>query len=217
MNRLIITILMLCIGFARTVKAEDTDLSTIDNVIYVTSNSVDAGTNTTLSVCMKNTAPVRGFQFWLYLPEGVTVVKNSKNKIQISLTADRLEEDDDHTISASEQSDGSILILCGSEYQESFLGNDGEIATLQVTAPDNMPMGDYPVVLRMMKLTETDIARFYTADNVRSTLTVKNTATNISSLSTVAGGTIYNLSGQRISRPQKKGLYIQKGKKLIVK
>ena len=217
MNKIIIPILMLCIGFASTVKAEDTDLSTIDNVIYVASSSTEAGETTNLSICMKNTAPIRGFQFRLYLPEGVTVVKNSKNKIQVSLTADRLDEDDDHTISASEQSDGSILVLCGSEYPEHFKGNDGEVAKLSINVSSKMPCGDYPLLLKNLKLSETDISKFYETETVESTLTITSETTSI--LSTKKENqTIeyYNLQGRKIESPSK-GIYIIKGKTLIVR
>jgi len=172
MNKNLIFVLMLCIGFASTVKAEDTDLSAYDNVIYVASTSVEAGTNATLSICMKNTTSIRGFQFRLYLPEGVSVVKNSKNKIQVSLTANRLDEDDDHTISASEQNDGSVLILCGSEYPENFIGNDGEVATLPINVSSSIAEGNYPILITNIKLSETDISKFYETPEVVTTITV---------------------------------------------
>lgn len=208
---------MLCIGFASTVKAEDTDLSTYDNVIYVASTSVEAGSNATLSICMKNTVPIRGFQFRLYLPEGVSVVKNSKGKIQVSLTANRLEEDDDHTISASEQSDGSILVLCGSEYPENFIGNDGEVATLSINVANNMAEGIYPILAKNIKLSETDISKFYEAEIVESTLTITSETVGVENIKrTIANEDYYDLQGRRVKLPSK-GVYIANGKKLVVK
>jgi len=57
---------------------EGTDLSAYDNVIYVAPQTVtasEAETTITLSICMKNTAAIRGFQFDMYLPDGVTAKK----------------------------------------------------------------------------------------------------------------------------------------------
>ena len=63
-------------------EVEVTDISTMNNVIYVESMEEMNGSQATISLKMKNTAAIRGFQFDLYLPEGVTVVKSSKGKIQ---------------------------------------------------------------------------------------------------------------------------------------
>lgn len=157
-------------------RARSTYLSTKENVIYVEPLTADAGTQTTLSIQMKNTAPIRGFQFDMYLPEGFTAVKNAKGRIQGSLSEGRLPDDDEHTLTIQEQADGGIRFLCGSQYDETFTGNIGEIATLQVNIAEGMPSGNYPIVLKNMRLTETDISKFYDSDDVETTLRVSGGA-----------------------------------------
>ena len=151
---------------------ELTDISTINNVIYIEPMEARTGTQATISLKMKNTAPIRAFQFDLYLPEGVTAVKSAKGKIQGFLSVGRLPDEDEHTLSFSEQPDGAIRFLCGSEYDETFTGNDGEIATLLVNIADNIADGDYPIQLKGMKLTETDISKYYETALVQSKLTI---------------------------------------------
>lgn len=153
-------------------RAKSTDISTKDNVIYIEPLTADAGTQTTLSFKMKNLAAIRGFQFDLYLPEGVTAVKNNKGRIQGSLNEERLPEGDEHTLTIQEQADGAIRFLCGSQYDETFIGNEGEIATLQVNIANGLVSGDYPIVLKNMRLSETDISKFYDSDNIETILTV---------------------------------------------
>ena len=172
MKRIIVPLLLLCMGFASTMKAEDTDLSIYDNVIYMASGSVEAGTNATLSICMKNTASIRGFQFDLYLPEGVEVVNQSDGQIQASLNRNRLSSNDQHTLYSSEQNDGSIRFLCGSLENEYFMGNEGEMISLDLRVDRDMSAGDYSVYLRNIKLTETDIRKTYSALEVSSILSV---------------------------------------------
>ena len=157
-------------------KWVNTDVSANNNVIYVEPFAVTPGTPTVISIKMKNTAEIRGFQFDLYLPEGVTVVKNSKGRIQGALSVGRLPEDDDHDLTFSEQADGAIRFLCSSQYDETFTGSDGEIATLQVTVAENMADGNYPVLLKKVKLTETDISKFYVTEEVETTMSVLTTA-----------------------------------------
>ncbi len=154
------------------VNNPDTDISSMNNVIYLNKVEASADSQINLSIRMKNSAAIRGFQFDLYLPEGVTVVKSAKGKIIGSLSEGRLGEDDEHSLTLSEQGDGAIRFLCGSLYDETFTGNDGEIATLTVKIAEDMSDGDYPIILRNMKLTETDINNYYQTDYVKSTLTI---------------------------------------------
>ena len=151
---------------------DDTDISQLDNVMYIENVEANAGSTLTLSVKMKNTANIRGFQFDLYLPTGVSVVKSVKGKIQGSLSADRLPEEDEHQLTFSEQADGAIRFLCGSQYDETFTGSDGEIATLQISIAEEMEDGDYAIILKNVVLNETDISKFYETPVVKSTLTI---------------------------------------------
>lgn len=152
----------------------DTDISSMNNVIYLNKVETSANSQINLSIKMKNNVGIRGFQFDIYLPDGVTVVKSAKGKIIGSLSEGRLPEDDEHSLTLSEQGDGAIRFLCGSLYDETFTGNDGEIATLTVKVAEEMNDGDYPIILRNMKLTETDINNYYQTDYVKSTLTIKS-------------------------------------------
>ena len=110
---------------------------------------------------MKNTAEIRGFQFNLYLPEGVTIAQNTKGKPLASLSSGRRGEFDEHTLSVGKQDDGSFLFLCGSLSEDTFLGNDGEIATVTLNISTNIAKGEYPVIIKNQKLTENDISKYY--------------------------------------------------------
>ena len=217
MKRFLFSILMICIGFANIMRAENTDLSAIDNVIYVASQEAAPGNTLTMSICMKNAAPIRGFQFDLYLPDGVTAVKNNKGRYVSSLNSDRLEDDDEHTLTIVEQDDGCIRFLCGSQYDENFTGNEGEIVTLSVLISESIADGKYPVILKNIKLTETDISKYYETESVESTLTIVTTTTNIKAINQEKGNNEWhNLQGQRVRTPRK-GINIINHKKVVVK
>ena len=151
-----------------------TDISQIDNVIYIIKEEGHAGAQLVLPVQMKNSAAIRGFQFDLHLPEGVTVAKNNKGRILASLNDGRREVDDEHALTVAEQEDGGIRFLCGSQYDETFTGNNGEILTVTLNIAEDMEDGDYPLLLKNIKLTETDISKFYETAEVKSTLTVSS-------------------------------------------
>lgn len=172
MKKFIIPILMLCLGYAGMMRAANTDISTLDNIIYVEPFNAAAGAQVQVSIKMKNSAAIRGFQFDLFLPDGVTAAKSAKGKILASLTENRLPDEDEHTLTLSEQGDGSIRFLCGSLADETFTGTDGEIATLTINIDGGVANGNYPVYLKNMKLTETDISNFYETESIETTLTV---------------------------------------------
>ena len=174
MKKYLYLLFCICLGYVGQIKAANTDISTMENVIYISPLSAAAGTQINLSVCMKNSVAIRGFQFDLYLPEGVTVVTSGNGRIKGGLSNGRLPEDDQHTLTLGVQDDGAIRFLCGSQYDETFTGSDGEIATLSVNIAANMAVGEYPILLKAIKLTETDISKFYETALIKSTLTVSS-------------------------------------------
>ena len=174
MKRLI-TLLMLCICIANFAKAEVTDLTGNSNVIYIKPATAKAGETVKVSVNMKNTAAIRGFQFDLYLPDGVTIAVNAKGKTLVALSAGRLGEDDEHSLLVAKQEDGCYRFLCSSMYEETFLGNDGEIATVTLDIPAGTADGVYPIVIKNQKLSESDISKYYETETVETTLTIGST------------------------------------------
>ena len=154
---------------------EVTDISQMDNVIYIEPTEERTGTEATISFKMKNTAAIRGFQFDLVLPEGVTPVEEDGEYVYW-LNADRAPKKAGgqfyHTLEVTKQADGSYRFLCGAQADKTFKGNDGEVAVMKVNIADDMKEGDYPIILRNIKLTETDISNYYQTDEVITKLTI---------------------------------------------
>ncbi len=197
-----------------------TDESDAENVIYVENVSGSKNSQIELSVRMRNASDIRGFQFDLYLPEGVTIANNAK----ASLSSDRLAAGDAHTLMVNEVSDGAVRFLCSSMNDESFAGGDGEIANLTVNIADNVANGDYDVVVKDAIMTETDISRSYEADDIKSTLTVldQTGVETVTADDERRDGTIYTIGGQLVGKKSttsqlRKGIYIRNGKKIVVK
>ena len=160
----------------RLQKRVNTDVSALNNVVYITPFETTSNSETQVSVKMKNTVGIRGFQFDLYLPEGITAKKDGNNRIVCSLNNGRKPNGDQHTLTMSEQPDGAIRFLCGSQYDETFTGTDGEIATLTISVAADVEADNYPIYLRNMKLTETDINNYYTTDEIETSVTVTGPA-----------------------------------------
>ena len=195
-----------------------TDESDAENVIYVENVSGSKNSQVELSVRMRNASDIRGFQFDLYLPEGVTIANNAK----ASLSSDRLAAGDAHTLMVSEVSDGAVRFLCSSMNDESFAEGDDEIATLTVNIADNVANGDYDVVVKNALMTETDISRSYEADDIKSTLTVldQTGVETVTADDERRDGSIYTVDGQLVGKKAttsqlRKGVYIRNGRKFV--
>ena len=155
-------------------EIELTDISQLENTIYLEPHDIRTGSQSTLSFKMKNNVPIRGFQFDLYMPEGLTTATSSNGKVLASLDATRLPEGDEHQLTISIQDDGAIRFLCNSQYDENFATGDDIVLTLKVDVSEDMPEGDYPIDLKKIKLSESNINNSYPTSLVRSKVTVSS-------------------------------------------
>lgn len=191
MKRIFFAIMMMALGL--TVNAETTDITSIDNVLYINDVTADAGKQAKLSVKMKNMALVQTIGVYVTMPEGVTVATNARGQYMITLSNERTDSDC-HSLSKS-CVDGVYRVGILGTAGLPFDGNDGEVFTITVNIPEDMLAGDYTIEMTEMELTDTS-NKSYTTESVKSTLTVQSTATGISSVSIDDASNIYNISGQ---------------------
>lgn len=191
MKRIFFAIMMMALGL--TVNAETTDITSIDNVLYINDVTADAGKQAKLSVKMKNTVLVQTIGVYVTMPEGVTVATNARGQYMIALSNERTDSDC-HSLSKS-CVDGVYRVGILGTAGLPFDGNDGEVFTITVNIPEDMLAGDYTIEMTEMELTDTS-NKSYTTESVKSTLTVQSTATGISSVSIDDASNIYNISGQ---------------------
>jgi len=153
------------------VVEEDTDISQIDNVVYITPFEAYGGDEVTLSIKMKNNVGIQTVQFDMYLPEGVEVVEDEDEFELIELSTERTTARKMNQFSVVQTSGGAYRVLINSTGGYTFDGNDGEIATAQIKLADDITPGDYPMIFRDIVLVTTSSEGFET-DYVKFTLTV---------------------------------------------
>ena len=136
---------MICLCLALFAKAEATDVSQIDNTIYAESMSCAAGSSFTMSVKMKNTVAMTGFQFDLELPTGVSVATDADDFYIIELSEERTTAARTNYFDNALQKDGSIRIMASSTKNFTFSANDGEVATIKVNVANTVADGKYPI------------------------------------------------------------------------
>ena len=149
----------------------DTDISQIDNVVYMESTEVSAGSEETLSIKMKNTDGIQTLQFDLYLPEGVEVLTDEDDFELIDLSTERTTARKMDQFSVQRMSNGAYRVLINSSRGYTFDGTDGEIATVQVGISETMTPGNYPVIFRDIVLVNTSSVGYET-DYVKCSLNI---------------------------------------------
>ena len=132
----------------------NTEVSGLANTIYLEPFSAVYGQTVEVSVRMKNSIAATGFQFNMYLPEGVSVVKDADGFCDVSLSTARTTAIKTNTFDASTVSDGSLMVLAASTKNFTFSGNDGEVVRLKLAVSKDLPEGEYPIVFKNIEITD---------------------------------------------------------------
>ena len=141
------------------------------NTVYMDDMEVMTGMEETLSVKMKNEVPMEGFEFDLYVPEGVTVATDGDGFPEVYLSTERTTARKTNSFDAIFLSDGGVRVQAASTNGSAFSGNDGEVVTVKVNIGADMAEGDYTVLLKNIVLSGTD-AVSYPTEQMSSTLHV---------------------------------------------
>lgn len=159
---------------ARVAALEQTtanNLADYDNAVYPTDAKVQSDGTATISVCMKNSVLVTGYQFDMYLPEGFTYATDEDGYELIELSTERTTKRNTDFFSYRMQANGAMRVLCSSTKVKTFQGNDGEVCTVVVKAPENVKPGNYPVMLKNIVMSDPQ-AKTYKAENLSADIIV---------------------------------------------
>jgi len=160
---------LLFIGCSNLAKA-DTDISSMDNVLYIESFSTEQGKNIELSIKMKNSAAIRGYQFELTLPEGLTFTKNGSGLYTITTNADRAAS---YSPSATvNDGDMHTTVLGSTMSGVDISGTDGEILKIAVSVDADATLGAHTITLSNIVLGTVNTSVSYSTAEVTSTITI---------------------------------------------
>lgn len=153
------------------IQADNTDISVLDNVVYIEPVSIPVGSQYTLSVKMKNTVEAEGFGFDLYLPEGVFVSTDEDGFPLVELSTVRTTTRKTNSFDAAFQEDGCLRVLAASTNASVISGNDGEVCLVTIQVASNVVPGDYPLILKKIAISDTE-AQSHRTSYLESTITI---------------------------------------------
>ena len=156
---------------AMTMSAENTDISSMDNVVYIEPCTAEAGSEYTLSVKMKNTVVAEGFGFDLVLPEGIAVALDEFGDPKAELSTERTNLNVTNHFDADFKLDGTLNIQAYSSKGRAISGNDGEVALITLKIAGDMQPGTYPLQLKNIAVSDENSVT-YTVDLVESSIEI---------------------------------------------
>ena len=179
MKKIFFLLTVLCLGLVQ-VKAEDTDVSDIDNVLYLNPVTANVGTRCVLSVQMKNVDAITGYEFFLELPEGITFARDEDDFLLSSLSTARTTSKKTNFFDCTVTDEGLLHVLCSTtaadpttERLYTFTGTDGEVCTVSIDIPSDFESGVYPIALTKIVLTPSAADKGYETDRIETTLTIE--------------------------------------------
>lgn len=171
MRKVILSVLTFCSLTATAVHAEDTDISQLENVVYIEPVSISVGQQYTLSVKMKNAVEAEGFGFDLYLPDGINFVTDDDGLPLAELSTARTTPKKTNSFDAAFQGDGCLRVLAASTNGSVISGNDGEVCLVTIQVAQDVVEGSYPLILKNIAISDTE-ATSHRTELVESTIIV---------------------------------------------
>lgn len=135
----------------------DTDISEMDNVLYVENTEVTPGSQVVLSVKLKNTIKtIQSFGFNLYLPDGFSFVKDDNGKVVCGVSSERISDENEFLKKADIVDDGSLMVVA-TGLDATINGNDGEVYRVTIQADEDILPGTYPLLLKKVTVTDVNV------------------------------------------------------------
>ena len=198
----------------------DNGTPTDENYIYIEPVSVQGQSEVTLSVKMRNAVEAEGFEFDLYLPDGMSFVTDADGFAEVSLSTERTNSRKTNSFDSVIQEDGSLRVLAASTNGSSISGNDGEVALVTIHIDPNLAAAEYPLQLKNIAIADVN-AVSHSTDLKESTITIlyNGIITGIDGVDEMDDNADwYMLDGKKLnSKPKARGVYIMNGQKVVIK
>ena len=123
------------------------------NHIYVNETSVLLGSVSTLTINLKNTDPVNMMDFYLQLPEGMSIADDSEGYPDVSLVSNR---SNNHQVQAQWNEAGYYHIVCYSSQNNAFNDNDGALFNIALACAPNITAGNYEGTVMNILMSDTE-------------------------------------------------------------
>lgn len=180
---------------------------------------IKAGGTADLVVSLENSMTICAWQLYLNLPEGITPLYDENEEDWAITLSSRHKKK--HQVKFEQTTDGDwmLVVTAGLDVVD-INGNSGELCTISLKA-DNTFTGKHAAYVKTIRVSESD-SKTTGQDDVSFTIEA-DTETGITSINSDQTAEVYDLKGNKVgitgnkTSNLPKGVYITKGKKVVVK
>lgn len=212
---LLLTCLLCCCALCQSAFGRDGNNKS-KRMVFIQDITLNAGATATLEVKLDVERETVGFQFDLYLPQGVTLTDEPSTAI----TSGSIINDKSHFLDAEMLKNGVYRVLCYSLQNCAFNSNSGIVANINVNVDKDLPNGIYPIVLKNIEIANSNGLNSIKLKETESALSVTDEdisgITQIESDNSKADNSVYNLMGQKVKKLHPGQIGILNGKKIMV-
>lgn len=176
MKKYLLSVMTFCLGMAMPAQAATTDVSSLDNTVYIETVSMPAGMASNLVVNMKNAEAVCGFGFDLVLPEGFDFAPNAEGSY-FTMSLVRIEEKNLQTQDATVSATRTLKVVVNNKNNTAFSDNDGEVCRIPIKPSKELAPGTYTITLQNIALTNPSAQAIYPGGDKNTVLTTDITVT----------------------------------------
>ena len=156
MKQIVLMAVWMASAWVNAAQVPPTGAADVENTIYGVDATVGEDGMAVMSVCLKNSWSVPGFQFDIVAPEGFEVATDEDGFYRIELGTARTTAKKTDIFSSALQADGSVRVLCASTKNYLFSGNDGEVCTIAFRQQADLAEGRYQVILKNIVITDAE-------------------------------------------------------------
>ena len=124
------TLLMMLLAMVGCIYADEVKVSSI---------SMTPGESQTLSVELENATAMIAFEFWMRLPDGISIPKDEDGDYKVTKSS-RLSK---HDLAVARDADGRYHFLCYSNPIRNIKENSGELLNIELECDGNVSNGTY--------------------------------------------------------------------------
>lgn len=176
MKKYLLSVMTLCLGMAMPAQAATSDVSSLQNTVYIESVSMPAGLPFNLVVNLKNAEGICGFGFDMVLPEGFDFAKNAEGAY-FSMSLKRIDAKSLQTADGDITTTRTLKVVVNNAKNTTFDGNDGEVCIIPIKPSKDLAPGKYEITLKNISLTNPDAKAIYPGDDKTTVLTTDITVT----------------------------------------
>ena len=135
-------------------EIEVTDISQMENAIYIEPFTARVGDDVEINVSLKNAETASAYNFELVLPEGISINVTKENDFDDEVTLSS--RNSKHQVTTNKVSDNVYRLAVASLSSKSITGNDGVVLTILAHVSETMQEGTYPVQINSPLLVKAD-------------------------------------------------------------